>query len=289
MKVDKRRWCGMAVAAMGILLAACGTTVHHSPRTYAQSLDSATSACRRNPTACVPQAGEQLPTVPPPPAAQPAAPLPPALSGAESAALSIAAAGRVIQIAIDAALKDRIRKALSECADEARSEMILKYFGGRGPTHSECAEVVGTDSNGDPLTRAMQLGIEQHELALRCAEEKLQELKPGGFSLSARYRAEPGTGNVQYLSRDQVKELLESGRSAELRGTIEPDIVIHEGNPLRVQLIFDFKFPCVNGGEPRWREYPAGHPHQFLNQKDVYEALLRAPASRIIPRVGVRP
>jgi hypothetical protein len=195
----------------------------------------------------------------------------------------------VIQIAIDTALEGRIRKALTECADEARSGIILKYFGGRGPTPSECAEVVGKDASGGPLTRAMQLGVEQHEAALRCAEEKLQELKPGGFSLSPRYRVEPGTENVQYLSRAQVKSLLDAGRSAELRGSIEPDIVIHAGNPLHVQRIFDFKFPCVNGGDPGWREYPAGHPHQFLNQKDVYEALLRAPASRVVPRLGVRP
>jgi hypothetical protein len=192
-------------------------------------------------------------------------------------------------MAIDASLEARIRQALSDCANEARSEILLKYFGGRGPTQAQCAEVVGMDANGAPVTRAMRLGIEQHEIGLRCAEAKLQELKPGGFAISPRYRSEPGTEKVQYLSREQVKALLEAGRGAELRGSIEPDIVIHSGSPLLVQLIFDYKFPCMNGGEPSWREHPAGHPHQFVSQKEVYEALLRAPAFRVIPRIGVRP
>ncbi|ADO71359.1 hypothetical protein [Stigmatella aurantiaca] len=190
-------------------------------------------------------------------------------------------------MAIDAALEARIHKALAECEDEARSSVMTKHFGNRGPTHQECSESVGVDSHGRHMTRAMQLGIEQHDEALQCAQEKLQELKPDGFSISPRYHLDFRTGKVQYLSPDQVKAQLDSGRSAELRGSLEPDIVIHTGSPLQIQRVFDFKFPCVNDGRPAWREYPRGHPHQDLTQKQAYESVLKARAFRVIPRWGV--
>ncbi len=135
----------------------------------------------------------------------------------------------------------------------------------------------------------MQLGIEQHELALKCAQEKLEELKPGGFSISPRYRVDPITGKVQYLSQAQVKSLLDAGRSAELRGSIEPDIVIHLGDPLHVQAVFDFKFPCVNGGRTPWRKYPENHPYAESTQKDVYMMVLSKNVSRVLPHWGVLP
>ncbi|MBN1207667.1 MAG: hypothetical protein JXB05_22575 [Myxococcaceae bacterium] len=192
-------------------------------------------------------------------------------------------------MAIDAPLIERIQQALSECADEARSVVMLKHFGDRGPTHEECRQVVGVDANGQPITRAMQLGVEQHQVALECAQEKLQELKPDGFSISPRYRIKSGTGSVQYLTQDQVKALLNAGRGAELRGTIEPDVVVHTGNPLQVQAIFDFKFPCVNGGEPPWRKYPDGPPHEGRDQGTVYKNILGTKPWRVVPRRGVLP
>lgn len=102
------------------------------------------------------------------------------------------------------------------------------------------------DRRGQPITRAMQLGLEQHEVALRCAEEKLSKIKPGGFILSPRYRQDSNTGKTEYLPRKVVEELLRQGRGEELRGTLEPDLVIHEENLRRVQSVYDFKFPCVN-------------------------------------------
>lgn len=173
------------------------------------------------------------------------------------------------------------------CADDARSEILLKHFEGRGPTQAECNEVVGIDKRGEPITRAMQLGIEQHELALRCTLERLNELKPGGFSLSPRYRVDPGTGRVQYLSAAQVQALLEAGRGAELRGSMEPDIVIHMGNPLQIQAVFDFKFPCVNGVRTPWRQYPEDHPYGGLTQKELYMKFLSKNVFRVLPRWGV--
>jgi hypothetical protein len=264
----------------GMSLAACGPAIHQQPRTYAQSTDSASAACRRNPRLCGVQPGEHSPTVPSASGAS-------RLIGAPEAALNIDAAAKVVGVAIDASLEARIRKALSECADDARSQVLLDYFGGGRPTHEKCNEIVGTDSNGKPVTRAMKLGVEQHRLALLCVQGKLQDLKPGGFSLSLRYRVDPNTGLVQYLSQTQVKALLDAGRSAELLGTIEPDVIIHGATPLQVQVLFDFKFPCVNGGQPGWRRYPEGHPHHEYSQKEIYETLLKTRAFRVVPRWGI--
>ncbi|WP_224361386.1 hypothetical protein [Hyalangium versicolor] len=188
---------------------------------------------------------------------------------------------------IDATLMANLLESLYRCADEARSEVLLKYFDGRSPTRAECDEVVEVDRKGEPITRAMRLGSEQHEIALRCAMTKLGEMKPGGFSLSPRYRVDPATGEVQYLSPARVKALLEAGESAQLYGSIEPDVVIHTGNPLHVQAVLDFKFPCVNGGEPPWRKYPKGHAYHGRNQGDLYEEILQVEPLRIIPRIGV--
>jgi hypothetical protein len=180
-----------------------------------------------------------------------------------------------------------IDKALAECADEARSEIMLKYFG-RGPTREECEEVVGTDRRGQPITRAMQLGVEQHEVALRCAAEKLSKLKPGGDSLSPRYSYDPGTRRTEYIPREIVEELLRQGRGEELRGTLEPDIVIHEEDPRRVQDAYDFKFPCMSTGKRSpWRQYPKGHPHGGKDQGELYQQALRVNPARVQPHLGV--
>lgn len=269
-----------------VLLAACSTPSHRVPQSYAQTFDSPSNVCSRNPKLCPPLVGEQAPAAP---AARLAPSRPPPLSGPQSAAITIAAVGRVVQVVIDASLEMRIREALSQCADDARAEILLKYFNGKSPTQAECSEVVGTDGKGDPITRAMQMGIEQHALALKCAQEKLEELKPGGFSITPRYRVNPNTRKVQFLSQAQVKNLLDAGRSAELRGSIEPDIVIHLGNPLHVQAVFDFKFPCVNGGRTPWRKYPKNHPYAESTQRDVYTKVLSDKVFRVLPHWGVLP
>ena len=195
----------------------------------------------------------------------------------------------VIQVghSLSAELRTRIDAALAECADATRSEVMLKHFG-RSPTREECTEIVGTDSQGQPITRAMQLGVEQHTLALLCAEKKLQELKPGGFSIQPRYRIDLQTGKAEYLAREVVETLLKQGRGAKLRGTIEPDIVIHEGQPHRVQDVYDFKFPCVSTSKrSNWRTYPAGGPHAEKAQGEVYQQALGGQPARVQPHVGV--
>ncbi|WP_224247450.1 hypothetical protein [Hyalangium gracile] len=263
-----------AVLATCVLLTAC-VTPHSVPRQYAQGLDSGSNGCREAPILCLPQPGEKMATIPP-------------LAGTQATLLSIAAAAKVVQTAIDATLETRIRQALKECADKARADVMDRHFQ-RSPTREECQEVVEHDAQGQPVTRAMLLGREQHQAALECAELRLRQLKPGGFTLSPRYRYDPSTNETRFMSPEEVKSLLDQGRAAELRGTIEPDLVIHlPGQPLHVQRVFDFKFPCVNTDKPsRWRAHPKGHPHEDISQKDLYERALKVVPKRVQPHIGV--
>jgi hypothetical protein len=114
-------------------------------------------------------------------------------------------------------------------------------------------------------------------------------LKPGGFSLSPRYRYDTATGKAEFIPREAVNELLRKGRGAELKGTLEPDIVIHTGAPHQVQAVYDYKFPCVNTDEwSSWRKYPTGRAHGGRDQGDLYKAALKVKPARVQPHLGVK-
>jgi hypothetical protein len=273
----------VALLCASVLLVACSASRQNAPRQYAQSKDSATNASLRNPQLGTPQIGEKAPVVPP------LRPVRPPVVGALGAA-AVAGGQAVIDASesLDSELWERIDKALAECANAARSEVMFKHFKGRRPTHEDCDEEVGRDSRGEPITRAMQLGVEQHQVALKCAEERLRELKPGGFSLSPRYRYDPDTGKAAHIPREVVKELLRQGRGSELRGTLEPDIVLHAGAPHQVQAVYDYKFPCVNTDRwSSWREYREGHAHVGSNQRDLYRGALKVEPAMVQPHLGV--
>ncbi|MDY7227803.1 hypothetical protein [Hyalangium rubrum] len=190
---------------------------------------------------------------------------------------------------VDAALKGRLEAALKECADDARASVLVEHMNGRSPTYEECTETLMTRPDGQPVTRAMWLGEQMHRVALRCVEEKLNAFMSGRFSLEPRYWHNPKTRQLEWLSPEEVKALLQQGRGAELRGSIQPDLVIHLGDPLHAQGIYDFKFACMHNGKADWREYPEGHPYEFSSQKEVYEELLRARAFRVMPHWGILP
>ncbi|CAM3948723.1 hypothetical protein COSO111634_29725 [Corallococcus soli] len=136
-------------------------------------LDSATNACRTRPASCAQAAGQE-------------SILPWTLRAVGTAGGSAVAAAKLL----DEALLEQVTEALEECADKARAEIILEHFGTRSPTRDECLEEF-TGPQGKTLTRAMILGEEMHRIALRCAAEKLNELRPGGFSLEPTYKYDP--------------------------------------------------------------------------------------------------
>ncbi|MFL5352782.1 MAG: hypothetical protein ACJ8AN_09055 [Archangium sp.] len=73
-----------------------------------------------------------------------------------------------------------------------------------------------------------------------------------------------------------------------MKGSLKPDVVIHQGDPLQPQEVYDFKFPCVNTDEtPPWSKYPDDHPYARLDQGKVYERILAPKPARVVPRLGV--
>jgi hypothetical protein len=192
---------------------------------------------------------------------------------------------------IDEALAERIRAALRACADKAYGDTLRKYWGGRRPTDTECDQRV-TNAQGEQVSMAMWLGSLMHDEAQRCAEEILRQLKPGGFSTNPRYRRvpkdpankNPNPKNPNDWRTEWIDPREESLlRGAEKLGTIVPDFVIHDRDPLRVQKVFDYKFPCKSGRTPSWRGYPLGHPYQRRMQDRVYKDFLKADPELISP------
>ncbi len=256
-----------------VLLGACaGTPAQRQPEGL--RFDTVSNACRQNPASCAALVGRE------------------ATRASVPAAGMTAGAGYALVRILEKPLEERIDKELTECADLARSEVLLRHrkdFKGPSPTREECNQKV-KDATGRSVRRAMQLGTEMHQVALKCAKERLDKLRPGGFSLEPRYRYDSKTGQTKRVRDEDVRALEESGNGGELLGTLVPDIVIHPGDPLYAQAIYDFKFQCVHtDGVPEWETYPPGHPHQGREQGHVYSEALGAPAKRVAPRNGVEP
>ncbi|WP_223756811.1 hypothetical protein [Myxococcus sp. RHSTA-1-4] len=207
-------------------------------------------------------------------------------------AASVGTAGNMVVRALTEEQRDHIQEMLEACADAARSEVILSLLNGVPPTEEKCKAEAKEDSQKKPVSWARKLGTEMHKVAHECAQKKLNELRPGGFSLEPRYRYNPDTRKWEFVSEETVRSLLRQGRGNELKGTVAPDVVIHTGDPLHVLAIYDFKFPCVNPTQlPPWPLYPQGHAYAGQAQNIVYKNALnpRHGPIQIIPRLGATP
>ncbi|HYO74481.1 MAG TPA: hypothetical protein VEU33_51245 [Archangium sp.] len=244
-----------------VLLLACQAS--------AQSLDSASSACRNQPALCARVAGEE--TV-----------IPQAAQRLAEVGASVTAAAVVLNEAHQKAIEEK----LTQCANMAREQVLRQHMGGRSPTPAECSEK--KNFGGKVRTRAMFFGEEMHKVALACAELELGALRPGGFSREPRYRYNTDTRQRELISPEKEESLLEEGCYSELRGTIKPDIVIHAGNPLLPLAVYDFKFPCVSSDRVPWCQYTKG-PHARRSQNEVYFEALGVEPKPILPWVGVTP
>jgi hypothetical protein len=201
--------------------------------------------------------------------------------------------GLTVSMAADR-LKEETRLSLEEalvkCAEAARDTVLLankRYYAGLSPTAEECNRMV-TDNHGNTLKLAIKLGLEMHDDALRCAEEQLDKEVPGRFSREPRYRYDSRTKRTKVVSPEEEQALRDTGNVGELKGSIVPDIVIHTGNPLQLQAIYDYKFPCANTDNiVPWDTYPEGHPNHRLDQGTTYHRLLGVKPARIQPRLGV--
>jgi len=241
------------------LLGGCATTPNR-PTAFRYSVDSPSVACRYSATACIAHYGKE-----------------------------IASATAVLKVALDVAARTSIEQTLKDCADMARSEVLLRHrgdFEALIPNASECDQPA-KNAKRKGVTWAMQLGTEMHEVALECIGERLDKLWPGGFRLEQRYRYDSREGRWKLVSREEERLLEETGNRAELRGTIVPDVVIHAGDPLQPQEVYDLKFPCVNPDTvPRWDDYPSDHPYAGLTQRDMYKEALDVEPVLVTPRWG---
>ena len=259
-----------------VLLAGCSTTGtgrHARSDRYEQTGDSATNACLKNP-ACYTQVGDDA--------------VLPWLSRAGSAARTVVATLRFLEEAELA----QVEAVLMDCAKQANFEVNERMLGeGKRPTREWCAKEARRDARNNVVTWAMEMGSAKHEVALGCARARLGERFPGSFSVEPRYFRDPKTGSLRLLDPEEVRRWLEDGLFHLLSGTLVPDIVIHaSGNPLSVQRVYDFKFPCADLSAPRWGQTSAtdssGRP---IRQGELYDMALTPtlPSVQVSPGHGV--
>jgi hypothetical protein len=257
-----------------VVLGACsgpGMAGRRMPSHYSQQMDSASSTCLRNPACYTAQPGEE------------------AVIPWLSRAVEVVRIASATLKLLEAEQLQRVEAILMECADHANLEVNLRLPEGRPPDKKMCEEVRGYDSRNNPITRAMELGQEKHEEALTCVQARLDAEVPGHFSLEPRYYLDPKTGRLRLIAPELVAEWLRDGLEVLLMGTVIPDVVLHaRGNPLQVQAVYDFKFPCpASSHSPRWRDSPADHPYSQGSQKDLYQKALGVEPRLVAPVHGV--
>ncbi|RKH66756.1 hypothetical protein [Corallococcus aberystwythensis] len=257
-----------------LLWTACAGPEVRAPRSYSQAtMDSATAGCLRNP-ACASQVGQDA--------------ILPWLSRAAARAGQAAAVMRLWE----AAEVDRVERVLAECAKQANFEVNERLLGPGKRTNRQVCEEKVVDANGREITRAVQLGEAKHAAALECVQRALGATDAGRFSLEPRYLRDAKTGRTRWLEPEEVAQWLRDGLFHLLTGTIAPDVVLHAlGNPLKVQRVYDFKFPCPVSNIPRWDPYPDGHLFASKNQGEIYQQLLKSEQvpQLVSPNHGVTP
>lgn len=250
-----------------LLVLGCGTTVparQGRTGTYAQALDSGNAACKQNPAYCAAAAGQERI-------------IPLAVRAAQ-----VSAAGKT-WMEIETLVETGIRERLIDCARRADEEVNREEFGGRSPTRADCEKVVG-GTQENPITRAMVLGRKKHALALDCAEAALGQSLPARFLREQRYRKGVRDQGPELVTHQEELNLLRAGASKVLEGTVVPDLVLHTGNPVQVQRVYDFKFPCPDTNPPMWRQSPSGNPLRARNQGDAYRLTFGTSPVLVTPR-----
>ena len=130
-----RKWSGIFCR---VLPGCVGLLAYGAPEVYAQTLDSGTSACRQNAALCTRMAGEE-----------------PGILGSSQRVAEIGASVGSLGMVLNGDTRALVERALVECADQARSQVLLERLEGRSPSEEECSQVVA----GRTLTLAMLLEI----------------------------------------------------------------------------------------------------------------------------------
>lgn len=248
-------------------------TGQSAPRHLAQTTDSATSACVRNPACYAPASSADA--------------ILPWVSRAASAGRTAIAALRLLEAA-DLA---RVEKILSDCANQASHEVNERLLGkDQRPTRQRCRETFKMEPGGHQVTWAMHLGQEKHQAALRCVQQALGGTFPDNVSLQPAYRYAREARRVELIDPRQVEDWLRNGAFGKLLGVLIPDVVIHAaGDPTAIQAVYDFKFPCPAGNAPSWRDYHEDHPYFPANQGEIYREAFKVTPKPIAPGYGSTP
>jgi hypothetical protein len=179
---------------------------------------------------------------------------------------------------------DELEERLQECARRAERQVNAPLFGDRDPTREECGEELVVDGCSEPITRAMLLGRQKHDLALACAREVLTELWPAPFSIEQRYRFRRFSKILETVPREKEQEALKKDCTKDLWGTIKPDIVLHaDYNLLQAVLVLDFKFPCPPSNPPQWARYGVKSAFPKATQGEIYKEALDGETLMLTP------
>ncbi|MET0401526.1 MAG: hypothetical protein ABW123_03945, partial [Cystobacter sp.] len=140
------------------------------------------------------------------------------------------------------------------------------------PSDAECGRKVGQGKNGEPITRAMELGTMKHEWAFACVERALGRDMSNHVTREPRYGKDPSTGKY-VLTEDTM-------------GSLVPDIVLHlirDAN--RIQYIYDFLFPCTEKSKGE----PLGQGGRVLLKKlEKYDSLIGEQRRALVtPQLGI--
>jgi hypothetical protein len=189
---------------------------------------------------------------------------------------------------LEAADIPRIEQVLSDCANQASKDVDDRLLGeGKRPSKQLCQETFKTEPGGRKVTWAMHLGQEKHKAAMECVQRELPKELWDHVSMQPTYRYDPKTKALELLDPQQVDAWLRDGLFHKLLGTLIPDVVIHAaGDLLNIQAVYDFKYPCPAGGNPKWHEYHPNHPFHPKNQQEMYDEAFKVEAMSVRPGFG---
>jgi hypothetical protein len=174
---------------------------------------------------------------------------------------------------LDEAEVARVEAMLVQCAREADFKINEReYPREKFPNDSECGRKVGQDKNGEPVTRAMELGAMKHEWAFACVERVMGRDVAEHLTREPRYGKDPSSGAY--------------GLTEEFVGSLVPDIVLHvvrDAN--RIQFLYDFLFPCTS----KSKSDPLGPGRRLLLKKlEKYEPLTGQQSRALVtPQLGI--
>ncbi|EPX59927.1 putative lipoprotein [Cystobacter fuscus DSM 2262] len=190
-----------------------------------------------------------------------------------------AAEHRGVELAAD--LLAKVERAIERCTRKADQQVNDHHFQGRSPSAEICQQLKA----GDQVTWAVYLGLFKHEQAWPCLHKELDQLLPGRYWLQPRFRLDDRTGQWEFLDKKRVEEIVAKQGWKGLTGTIEPDLILLDGQGVIVS-VYDLKFPCPDSNIARWERYSRG-PWRDWFQGELYKAALQVTPRLVSPRQGV--